>query len=178
MRGLLMDALRKKLDIISGYEEHVSKLTRKQIEEIVCNDQQEGNIEERHITQNMQNFQFHYNEPPKDMHEKRILANSLKNSIKTKKSKKYNSTIKKRKSKGGSKFSGTVSSFDPSEKEIIKKKMIDRMLRSREPPRKSKRITRLAMTQKSGTGRSRTPTRRGGRKLAKTQQADDMLNKI
>jgi hypothetical protein len=115
------------------------------------------------------------------------MVSSLKSTGKSKKSKKFNSTNKKKRTKGSNKFTPTVSSFDPSEKEIIKKKMIDRLLRSREPPRKSRRITRLAMTQQHPSenrgskygkpNRSRTP---GGKKSKrqKSEHAEDMLNKI
>lgn len=162
LRLLFLDALKSKLSIIEGYDENVANLTRTQIEGIVWNEKQQGRIEEKQPGDQSKNFEFHFNEAPKDMKEKAILASSLKNSMKksrkSKKSKKFNSTTKKGSFKGSRNLGTTVSCFDPSEKEIIKKKMIDRMLRSREPPRKTRRITKLDMG-----GRSKTPTRKSRR---------------
>lgn len=130
LRILFLDAMKSKLSIIEGYEEDVQELTRKQIEQIVWNEKVPGQILEIDEKSNMQKFQFQTSPAPLDMLEKRILASAKKVSGQ-KSSQKKSSNQKELLDKIGS----TVSSFDPSEKEILKKKMIDRMLKSREPPR-------------------------------------------
>lgn len=150
LRILFMDAMKSKLSIIEGYEEDVQELTRKQIEQIVWNEKTEGRILEIDDKSDMKKFQFQTSPAPLDTLEKKILASAKKPSGQ-KSSQKKPSVQKELLDKIGS----TVSSFDPNEKEILKKKMIDRMLKSREPPRQSKRVTKIEPY--GHPERSRTP---------------------
>lgn len=153
LRILFLDAMKSKLSIVEGYEEDVNELTRRQIEQIVWNEKAEGKILEIDDKSEMKKFQFQTNPMPLDMLEKRKLASAQK--VSGQKTSQKNSSAKKELL---DKIGSTVSSFDPSEKEILKKKMIDRMLKSREPPRQAKRLTKIEHI--SATERSRTPNQR------------------
>ena len=156
LKLMMMNALKSKLSIIEGYEEDTAELTNAQIYQIVYNEKLQGKIVEKTTNQTMDNFKFYKNEEPKDTKEKIILAQSLKKTKESGQSKHFNSTGHK--NTGSGKFSNTVvSGFDPNEKEIIKKKMIDRILRSREPPRQTKILTR--QDAEKGKNRSKTPSR-------------------